>query len=157
MTAVTGRAAGYIAKLWYSSSVISTKDESNIETLLGTAANQVIDVSSMGTLSKEREIISIPVYGEDTAGALPGQVPASTFDFTVTMNFDNTLHTGFRDDAGTTERTFVVEFEQTSTATTYAAFDGYIANASVNQAIDGAITMDVSIARSGSITWVDNS
>ena len=40
---------------------------------------------------------------------------------------------------------------------TYALFDGFVANADVNQGIDGAITMDVSIARDGAITWVDNS
>ena len=156
MAAVQGRAAGYIARLWYSSAVIA-KTETAIETLLSTATNQVVDVSAMGGLTKEREIIEIPVYGSDTGGALPGQAPAGTFDFTVTLSLNNTLHTGFRDDAGTTQRTFVVEFEQTSTNTTYAAFDGYIANATVNQPIDGAITMDVSIARSGAITWVDNS
>ena len=156
MAAVTGRAAGYIAKLWYSATVITAKTETNIETVLNTAGNQIIDVRDMGALQKNRQIIDIPVYGEDTAGKLPGQADPGTFDFTVTMNFDNAMHVALRDDAGTTEHTFIVEFEQTSTNTTYAAFDGYIANATVTQAIDGSINMECSVARSGEITWVNN-
>ena len=156
MTAVTGRAAGFIAKLYYSATVVTTKDESNIETAAA-SGNLVKDVSSMGALSKARTIIDIPVYGADVAGKLPGQADPGTFDFTVTLNLDDTTHKAFRDDTGRVQHTFVVEYEQTSTAKTYAAFDGFIANATVNQAIDGAITMDVSVARSGDVTWVDNS
>lgn len=157
MAAVQGRAAGFIAELWFSSSVIGSKTEANVDTLLGTATNEIIDVSSMGALLSQRAIIDIPVYGEDTAGKLPGQADPGTFDFTVTLNLDNTMHTTVRDDDGRTQHTFVVVFNQTSSRQTYAVFDGYIANADVNQAIDGAITMDVSIARSGGITWIDNS
>ena len=110
----------------------------------------------MGGLEGAANIIDIPVYGQNTAGKLPGQRDPGTFDFTVTMNFDNTLHTTIRDDAGTTQHTFVIVFDQNTNNRTYAAFDGFIAGVTVNQAIDGAISMDVSIARSGEITWVDN-
>ena len=155
MAAATGRLAGYNATLHYSASVITAKTETNVEAVTGAAANTVQDVASMGGLTKEREIIPIPVYGAETGGALPGQAPAGTFDFTVTLDQSNTLHTGFRDDTGVTEHTFIVNFTQ-GTNNTYAVFDGRIANATVNQPIDGAITMDISVARSGSITWVDN-
>lgn len=156
MAAVNGRAAGFIAELWYSSSVLSSPTEAMVDTLIGTAANEIIDVSSMGALLSQRQIIDIPVYGEDTAGKLPGQADPGTFDFTVTLNLNNTMHTTLRDDDGRTEHSFVVVFRQTATAQTYAVFNGFVANADVNQAIDGAITMDVSIARSGSVTWIDD-
>ena len=155
MTAVMGRGAGFIATLYQSTAVITDKSESNLETAISTA-NTVIDVSAMGALQKQRQIIDIPVYGADVAGKLPGQADPGTFDFTVTLNLNDTLHTTIRDDDGRTEHTYIVEYEQTATAKTYAAFDGFVANASVSQAIDGAITMDCSIARSGDVTWVDN-
>ena len=157
MAAVTGRAAGYIAELWYSATVLTTRTEAGIDTLIGTAANQVIDVSSMGAIQSQRQIIDIPVYGNDTAGKLPGQADPGTFDFTVTLNLNNTVHTSLRDDNGRTRHSFVIVFDQATAAQTYAIIDGYVASANVNQAIDGAITMDVSIARDGSATWVDDS
>ena len=157
MPAVTGRAAGFIAELYYVATPIASasRTEAGIEAA-AIATNQVIDVSSMGALLKDRAIIDIPVYGEDVAGKLPGQADPGTFDFTVTMNFDNTTHVALRDDAGTGLHSFIVGFTQNTNNVTYALFDGYVASANVNQAIDGAITMDVSIARSGAITWVDN-
>ena len=155
MAAVTGRAAGFIAKLYYVSAVIATKSEANLETAI-VDANHVDDVSSMGALSKVRNIIDIPVYGADVAGKLPGQADPGTFDFTVTFDMSDTNHKAFRGDDGKTEHTWIVVFEQSNTNKTYAAFDGFTANATVNQPIDGAITMDVSVARSGDVTWVDN-
>ncbi len=154
MASVNGRAAGFIAKLYEVTTVITDKSEANIAAAI-IAANQVIDVSSMGSLQKTRNIIDIPVYGEDVAGKLPGQADPGTFDFTVTMNFDDAKHVSIRDDDGKTQHTYIVEFVQTAANTTYAAFDGFVANASINQAIDGAITMDGSVARSGAVTWVD--
>ena len=156
MTAVVGRAAGFIATLYMSDTVLATKDESTIETAVAAAGNAVIDVSSMGALSRERAIIDIPVYGADVAGKLAGQADPGTFDFTVTLNLDNARHVAIRDATGRTQNTFILEYEQSSTAKTYAAFDGFLANATVNQAIDGAITMDVSVARSGDVSWVNN-
>ena len=156
MTAVTGRAAGFIAKLYYVSTVIGTKDESTIEAAL-IAGNLVKDVAEMGALAKARTIIDIPVYGEDVAGKLPGQADPGTFDFNVTLNLDDTVHKALRDDDGRIQHSFIVEFQQSTTAKTYAAFDGFIADATVEQPIDDRIQMNVSIARSGGITWVDNS
>ena len=156
MAAVAGRAPGFIAELYYVPTVISDKSEANLEAA-AVAANRVIDTASMGALARERNIISVPVYGEDVAGTLAGQADPGTFDFNVTLNFDNTVHTAIRDDNGRTQHTFIVRFFQDSDNFTLAAFDGFIANASVSQPIDDRIQMDVSIARSGAVTWVDDS
>ena len=156
MTAVTGRAAGFIANLYYVATVITTKDESTVEAAI-IPGNLVKDVAEMGALSKTRTIIDIPVYGEDVAGKLPGQADPGTFDFNVTLNLDDTVHKALRDDTGRLQHSFIVEFEQSSTAKTYAAFDGFVADATVEQPIDDRIQMNVSIARSGAITWIDNS
>lgn len=156
MAAVLGRAAGFIAELYYVPTVIADKSETNLEAAV-ISANRVIDVASMGTLDRQRNIISVPVYGEDVAGSLAGQADPGTFDFNVTMNFDNSVHTAIRDDDGRTQHTFIIRFFQTADDYTLAAFDGFLANASVGQPIDDRIQMDCSVARSGAVTWVDNS
>ncbi|MFN3895764.1 MAG: hypothetical protein ACK4KU_14665 [Acinetobacter sp.] len=153
MPAVTGRAAGFIATLYFSDSVISTKDAA---TLASATASQfkVKDVADMGALSKNRNIIDIPVYGEDVASKLPGQADPGTFDFNITFNMDDVLHKSLRDDDGKTPHTFIIKFTQGANAT-FAAFDGYIAMADAGLPLDDRIQMDISVARDGGVTWVD--
>lgn len=153
MASVTGRAAGFIATLYYSDTVDGTKDETSMATTAA-AGNEIIDVADIGALNKTRTVIDIPVYGDDVKGKLPGQADPGSFDFNVTMNLDNAIHKDLRDDDGLTLHTFVIKFTQ-GTSVTWAAFDGYVADATVNQPIDDRIQMDVSVARSGAITWLD--
>ena len=153
MTAVTGRAAGFIASLYFVNTVIATK-AANTVAAAAITGNQVIDVADMGSLSNQRNIIDIPVYGKDVMSKLPGQVDPGTFDFNVTFNMDNVTHKALRDDAGTAPHSFIIKFSQGANIT-YACFDGYIAGADVTFPIDDRTQMDVSIARDGSVTWVD--
>tara|TARA_R110000787_G_scaffold2708_7_gene10492 strand:- start:2409 stop:2876 length:468 start_codon:yes stop_codon:yes gene_type:complete len=153
MASVQGRAAGFIATLYYVATVDATKDITSMGT--GTASNlEIIDVADIGSLNKTRSVIDIPVYGDDTKGKLAGQADPGSFDFNVTLNMDDSIHTGLRDDDGLTPHTFIIKFTQ-GAAITYAAFDGYVADATVNSPIDDRIQMDVSVARSGGITWTD--
>ena len=153
MASVTGRAAGFIATLYYSASVDTVKDVASMATTAA-AGNEVLDVADIGSLNKTRAVIDIPVYGDDVKGKLPGQADPGSFDFNVTMNLDDAIHTALRDDDGLTIHTFVVKFTQGANIT-WAAFDGYVADATVSAPIDDRVQMDVSIARSGSITWLD--
>lgn len=153
MTAVTGRAAGFIATLYKVATVDGTKDASTMATgaVIG---NKVIDLADMGSLSKARNIIDIPIYGDDVSGKLPGQVDPGTFDFNVTLNLEDAIHLSLRDDDGLTPHTFIIKFTQGANIT-WAAFDGYVADATVSAPIDDRIQMDVSVARSGAVTWID--
>lgn len=153
MASVQGRAAGFIATLFYSATVDATKDITSMATTAA-SGNEVLDVADIGSLNKTRTIIDVPVYGDDVKGKLPGQVDPGTFDFNVTLNLDDAIHTALRDDNGLTIHTFVIKFTQGANIT-YAAFDGYIADATVNQPIDDRIQMDVSVARAGAVTWLD--
>jgi hypothetical protein len=153
MASVTGRAAGFIATLYYSDTVDAVKDVASMATTAA-AGNEVIDVADIGSLNKTRTVIDVPVYGDDVKGKLPGQADPGSFDFNITLNLDDTIHKDLRDDDGITPHTFVIKFTQ-GAAITWAAFDGYVADATVNQPIDDRIQMDVSIARSGAITWLD--
>ena len=157
MPAVVGRAAGFIGELSHSATAPAATTAVGLETFFSTAANSVIDVSDMGSLDREREVIDVPVYGADTAGKLAGQADPGTFDFEVTMNFDNAKHVALRDDSGRTVQHFVLRYGQSSTNRTYAYFTGFIANASMGQPIDGRITMSVSVARAGDVTWANMS
>ena len=153
MASVTGRAAGFIATLYYSTSVDSTKDVASMATTAA-AGNEVLDVADIGSLNKTRTVIDIPVYGDDVKGKLPGQADPGSFDFNVTMNFDDAIHTALRDDDGLTIHTFVVKFTQGANIT-WAAFDGYVADATVSSPIDDRVQMDISVARSGGMIWLD--
>jgi hypothetical protein len=158
MSSISGNAAGYIATLYRVTTVISTKDESNVETAIGTSGNKVEGVKDMSTgLTSERQIIDIPVFGEDVASKLPGQSDPGTFDFSVAFDGSDSVHTGIRDDDGKSLSTYIVVFDQGNDQKTYAVFDGYVATNSVTFAIDDVISMDVSIARDGAVTWIDNS
>jgi hypothetical protein len=153
MASVTGRAAGFIATLYYSATVDTGK---TILSMATTAAsgNEVLDVADIGSLNKTRTVIDIPVYGDDVKGKLPGQADPGSFDFNVTLNLDDAIHTALRDDDGLTIHTFVIKFTQGANIT-YAVFDGYVGDATVSQPIDDRIQMDVSVARAGAITWLD--
>lgn len=153
MAAVTGRAAGFIATLYYSVAVDATKDVASMATTAA-SGNEILDVADIGSLNKARTIIDIPVYGDDVKGKLPGQVDPGTFDFNVTLNLDDASHVLLRDDDGLTIHTFVIKFTQ-GAAITWAAFDGYVADATVTSPLDDRIQMDVSVARSGGVTWLD--
>jgi hypothetical protein len=153
MASVQGRAAGFIATLYMVTDVITTKESAAV-TAAAIAGNKVIDVADMGTLSKARNIIDIPVYGDDVASKLPGQADPGTFDFNVTLNLNDATHIALRDDDGKAPHSFIIKFTQ-GTNITYAVFDGYIATADVGLPIDDRIQMDVSIARSGGLTFVD--
>lgn len=153
MAAVTGRAAGFIATLYYSVTVDAVKDVASMATTAA-SGNEILDVADIGSLNKARTIIDIPVYGDDVKGKLPGQVDPGTFDFNVTLNLDDASHVLLRDDDGLTLHTFVVKFTQ-GAAITWAAFDGYVADATVTSPLDDRIQMDVSVARSGGVTWLD--
>lgn len=153
MTAVTGRAAGFIATLYFVDAVMEIKDATTAAAAV-IAGNKVKDVADMGSLSKTRSIIDVPVYGEDVASKLPGQGDPGTFDFNVTFNMDDTVHTALRDDDGKTPHSFIIVFTQ-GTNITYAVFDGYIADASAALPISDRIQLDVSVARDGGVTWVD--
>ena len=149
---VEGRAAGFIATLYYVESPIASPSASTIAAA-AIAANQVIDVADMGELTKERSVIDVPVYGQDTMGKLAGQADPGTFDFNVTMNFNDTIHQALRDDTGRIPHGWIIKFTQSAENVTYAYFEGAVSRASVGQPIDDRIQMDVSVARAGDVTW----
>ena len=157
MSSISGNAAGFIATLYRVTTVITTKDETNLEAAI-ISANKVEGVKDMSTgLTSERTIIDIPVFGADVASKLPGQSDPGTFDFSVAFDGSDTVHKAIRDDDGKSLSTYIVVFDQGNDQKTYAAFDGYVATSSVTFPIDDVIGLDVSIARDGGVSWVDNS
>lgn len=153
MAGIQGRAAGFIAELYFVSSVMTTKDATTVAAA-AILANKVIDVADMGNLAKTRNIIDIPVYGADVMSKLPGAADPGTFDFNVTLNMDDVTHVALRDDSGKIPHSFIIKFSQGANIT-YACFDGYIADASTGQPYDDRVQMDVSVARDGGVTWID--
>ena len=153
MPAVSGKAVGYIAKLYYVATPIPTKNISNVAAA-AIAGNLVKDVADMGALTKERAIIDVPVYGSDFMSKIPGQADPGTFDFQCHYDFSDTVHNALRDNGGTSLHTFIVSFTQGANVS-YAVFDGYVANGTVTPPYDDTIKLDVSVARDGAVTYLN--
>lgn len=153
MADVQGRAAGFIATLYYVATPISAPTASNVATA-ASVSNQVIDVADMGELTKERATIDIPVYGADVMGKLAGQADPGTFEFNVTMNFNNATHKLLRDDDGRISHGWIIKYTQSAGNVTYAYFEGTVAKASMGQPIDDRIQLDIAVARAGDVIWL---
>ena len=158
MAAVQGRLAGYIPELFYDPAGTAFGNTTPTEAevvAVAAAANSVLDVTSMDAIDSSRNIIDLPLYNQDRAGQLPGQINGSSFVFSVVLNLDNATHTALRDDDGVSPYPFVLKYEQTTDNITYVAFDGYVGGYSVTQPIDGALTMEITVPIAADVHWVD--
>lgn len=153
MAGITGRVVGFRAEMFK----IPTQTGVVTAATIATAAigsTKIKDVRDIGGIAKERNIIDVPVYGQDSTDQIPGQINASTFDFSVTMNLSDTVHKAIRDDDATQMATYVMKISK-GAEVTYCVFNGFIGNSTVNEPIDDVMTMDISIARVGSVKWLD--
>lgn len=153
MGAIAGATAGFTGELFRTNKFNSITAST---AATGSASgNQVIDVSEMGAVTKERATITYPIYGKDTEGSISGQVAAISFEFTVTLSMDNAGHVALRDDSGKTLHGWVMRFTKGGNIT-YCVFNGTIGNATVTPPIDGVINMSCSVNLDGGVTWVNN-
>lgn len=143
------------AAVLYSASQITTKNLANLEAL-DSAGNLINAITDIGELTAEGNNIEFAIYGEDFSSSIPGQKSPGTFDMTVAMDFADTIHTSLRDDDGKTTHTFVVKFEVDGSNKTYAAFDGRVLTSTLAMGAGDVTTMNVSIARLGGATFVDD-
>ena len=156
MPAVDGNYAGDITEIWYSATPID-HTEAAIETLIGTPANRVGSVTELGELSAEATNIEFGIAGEEYSSSLPGQRSPGTYDFTLAVNWNDTLHNTLAADNGRVSHTFVLVFNQSATNATYVAFDGRIGNATIGGGVGEVGTLQMSVYRTGGHTIVNNS
>ena len=156
MPAVTGQYAGDITQIWYSAAPID-HTEAAIETLLGTPANQVGDVTELGELSAEATNIEFGIAGEEYSSSLPGQRSPGTYDFTIAVDWSNALHNTLAVDNGRVSHTFVLVFNQSTSNRTYVAFDGRVGNATIAGGVGEVGTLQMSVYRTGGHTIINNS
>ena len=160
MAAVNGRFASYnIDVHWDPDGTLwgaTAPTEAAIDSFI-TANAKLVDVTSLDALDSSRNIIDLPLYGQDRAGQLPGQINGSSLVFEVVFNANNATHVALRDDDGTTEQPFLLVYNQGTDNMTYAAFDGYTGGYSMSQPVDGAWTMEITVPISNTIHWVDDS
>jgi len=153
MAGISGKQVGFITTL-YMDALISTKDEANLSAA-AVSGKQIVDVTEMSTgLTKERDVIDVATFGSDVASKITGMAQVGTFDFAVAYNNDDANHLAIRDDSGLTQKTFILKMEN-GAAITYASFDGYVASASIDLAVDSVVSMNCSVARTGDVTYVD--
>ena len=156
MAAVTGNYAGDITELYFSSAVIESKTETNLEAAV-TTGNRVGRLTEPGEIGAERTVTSFAVAGEDYSSSVVGQADPGTYDFTVAVDWTETLHNTLATDNGKTTHTFIVKLNQSDANNTLVAFDGRIANATIGGAVGEVGTLNVSVARTGAHTIVHNS
>lgn len=143
------------AAVLYSAAQVETKNLAALEAL-DSAGNLINGITDIGELTAEGSNIEFAVYGEEYSSSIPGQKSPGTFDMTVAMDFSDTIHTALRDDDGKTTHTFIVKFEVDGTNKTYAAFDGRVLSSTLSMGAGDVTTMNVSIARLGGATFVDD-
>lgn len=153
MAGVTGRVVGFRAELYKLPLQTGTSTAATIATA-STSATLIKDIRDIGGIAKERNIIDVPVYGQDSTDQIPGQINSNTFDFSVTLNLDNTLHKSIRDDDATQMATFVMKISKGNQAT-YCVFNGFVGNATITPPIDDVVAMEVTVARVGTARWLD--
>ena len=156
MASVQGNYAGDITELYFSSAVIESKTETNLEAAV-TTANKVGRLTEPGEIGAERTVISFAVAGEDYSSSVVGQADPGTYDFTIAIDWNDTLHNTLATDDGKTTHTFIVKLNQTDANNSLFAFDGRIANATITGAVGEVGTLNVSVARTGGHTIVHNS
>ncbi len=152
----SGSSAGYTAAFQKLNSLKSGSSTNTITSTEATAlglsgsgttrdANKIPKVMELGNLSKERTAIAVPEYGTDAVGTIPGQIQNVTFDFKLTLDFENDVHTSIVKDDGKKPYTWVVRWEQESKSV-FSVFQAYISTATTEQAIDNVVTLTATLA-----------
>ena len=154
MPATSGAFAAFNSSVYYSATAIDDKSEANIVAAL-IAANLVSGIQEIGDITAEGANIEYAEYGAEYSSSIPGQKSPGTFDMTITMDFSNAIHTGFRDDNGKILHTFIVVFEESDANATYCAFDGQVLSSTVTLGVDAVTTLTMSLSRQGAPTWID--
>lgn len=106
-------------------------------------------VSSIGEISAERSVESFNTLDSDFSTNLTGFADGGTWELGLTLIPTNTFHTAFIADVSEEERTFVI-VKTIGEKVTYFAFNGIISNASISPpSLEGVVSLDVTVARSG--------
>lgn len=155
MPGVSGTYAGDIARLYYSATVISEKSEANLEAAI-TDGNRIGNLTEPGEIVNESTNITYAVAGEDFSSSIPGQRNPGTYDFTIAIDWNQAIVTTLANDSGRETHTWIVQWYQSETNFTLAAFDGRVGTATITGGVGEVVTLNLSIFRIGGSTIVQN-
>lgn len=156
MTSVIGNYAGDITEIYFSDAVIADKTEANIEAV-AIPANRIGLVTEIGEVTAEATNIEFALAGEEFSSSIPGQRSPGTYDFTVAVDWSDTLHNTLSTLSPRESHTFIIVLNQSTTAKTYIAFDGRLGNATIGGGVGEVGTLALSVFRIGGHTIVQNS
>lgn len=106
-------------------------------------------VTNIGAISAERTVTSFNTLDSDFSTNLTGFADGGTWELGLSLIPTNEFHAAFIADQSEVERTFVV-VKKIGENITYFALNGIIANASISPPdLEGLVTLDVTVARSG--------
>lgn len=156
MPAVSGNYAGDITQIYYSAAVITDKSEANLEAAI-IADNLIGNVTEVGEVTAEATNIEFGIAGNEFSSSIPGQRSPGTYDFTVAVDWTNTLHNTLATLSPRDTHTWIVVLNQSTENRTYIAFDGRLGNATVGGGVGEVGTLALSVFRTGAHTIVHNS
>ena len=119
-------------------------------------ANRVGFVTEVGEVTAEATNIEYAIAGEDFSSSIPGQRSPGTYDFTVAVDWSNTLHNTLSTLSPRDTHTWIVELFQSATDATYIAFDGRLGNATIGGGVGEVGTLTLSVYRTGAHVIVHN-
>ena len=155
MPSVQGNYAGDITRIYYVPTPLTMVNEANLEAA-AIATNRIDNVTEIGEVSAEANIIEFAIAGEDFSSQVVGQRSPGTYEFTVAVDWSNTLHNTLSTLSPNATHGWIVQLFESSTNNTFIYFDGRLANATIGGGVGEVGTLTLSVARTGAHTIVQN-
>ncbi len=156
MPSVAGLYAGDITEIYYVATPLTTVDEASIEAA-AVEANRVGNVTEPGTVTSEANVIDVALAGELFSSSVVGQRSPGTYDFTVALDWSTPIHNTLATLSPNETHSWVIVLNQSATNRTYIHFEGRLATSSIEGGVGAVGTMNLSVARTGAHTIIQDS
>ena len=155
MPSVQGNYAGDITRIYYVATPLTMVNEVNLEAA-AIPANRIDNVTEIGEVAAEANIIEFGIAGNDFSSQVVGQRSPGTYEFTVAVDWSNTLHNTLSTLSPNETHGWIVQLFESATNNTFIYFDGRLANATIGGGVGEVGTLALSVARTGAHTIVQN-
>lgn len=155
MPSVQGNYAGDITRIFYVPAVLSTVDEASLEAA-AIPANRINNVTEIGEVAAEANIIEYALAGEAFSSQVVGQRSPGSYEFTVAVDWSDTLHNTLSTLSPNETHGWIVQLFQSTANNTFIYFEGRLSNATIGGGVGEVGTLTLSVARTGAHTIVQN-
>ena len=131
-------------------------NEANLETA-AVSANRIENVTEIGEVAAEANIIEFAVAGEAFSSQVVGQRSPGSYEFTVAVDWSNTLHNTLATLSPNETHGWIVQLFESATNNTFIYFEGRLSNATIGGGVGEVGTLTLAVARTGAHTIIHNS